>query len=68
VILIFVQQFFTFVISTDIATATECPANSNGCIRVAKTNQYRANNIEMRYPVTFKQDNLEDLLAEVIRG
>jgi len=39
-----------------------CPANSNGCIRVNKFNQYRANNIEMRLPVTFKQTNLTHLI------
>jgi hypothetical protein len=45
-----------------------CPANSNGCIRVNKFNQYRANNIEMRLPVTFKQVDLDNKIKEWARS
>jgi hypothetical protein len=65
---VFVQQFFSAVVSTETLYNNYCPPNSNGCIRVNKSNQYRANNIEMRYPVTFKQTNLNALIEEWIKS
>jgi hypothetical protein len=61
-VLIFIMQFFSLIRYKGLgekgkegAFKDHCPANSNGCIRVNKFNQYRANNIEMRFPVTFKE-------------
>ena len=60
---IFIQQVFSLLRTHGVDKFQEqCPANSNGCIRVNKVNQYRANNIEMRLPVTFKQTNLDALI------
>eukprot|EP00347_Sterkiella_histriomuscorum_P010708 403375230 len=68
IILMFVLQFFTAVVSTDSLYNNHCPPNSNGCIRVNKNNQYRANNIEMRYPVTFKQSDVDGLIQSWIKA
>ena len=62
-VLIFIQQVFSLLKVHGVDKFEEqCPANSNGCIRVNKVNQYRANNIEMRLPVTFKQSDLDALI------
>jgi hypothetical protein len=64
-ILIFILQLASVVRPSGYNKFLDhCPANSNGCIRVNKFNQYRANNIEMRLPVTFKQVNLTQLIEE----
>ena len=64
-ILIFILQLASVVRPSGASQFLDhCPANSNGCIRVNKFNQYRANNIEMRLPVTFKQVNLTELIEE----
>lgn len=64
--LIFIQQFFSLIRAPKTLDFFQdhCPPNSNGCIRVNKFNQYRANNIEMRLPVTFKQTDLGVLIRE----
>ena len=62
-ILVFILQLASVVRPHGIDKFKDrCPANSNGCIRVDKSNQYRANNIEMRLPVTFKQIDLDSLI------
>ena len=66
IILVLIQQFFTAVVSTQSLFLDHCPPNSNGCIRVNRSNQYRANNIEMRYPVTFKQSDVVALVHDWI--
>ena len=66
--LVFIQQLVSVMRPHGIDNfADECPANSNGCIRGNKFNQFRANNIEMRYPVTFKQMNLTKLITDHIK-
>ena len=65
-ILLFILQFFSLIRKPNgiESFGDSCPANSNGCIRVNKFNQYRANNIEMRLPVTFKQTDLDSLIRD----
>ncbi|CDW76120.1 UNKNOWN [Stylonychia lemnae] len=67
IILMFVLQFFSAIVSTESLNNDHCPPNSNGCIRVNKSNQYRANNIEMRFPVTFKQTDVETMITSWIK-
>ncbi len=68
IILVFILQFASTVRPSGIDKFMDhCPANSNGCIRVNKFNQYRANNIEMRLPVTFKQVDLDNKIREWAR-
>ena len=65
IILMFILQLASVVRPSGIQNFLDhCPANSNGCIRVNKFNQYRANNIEMRLPVTFKQVDLDTKIRE----
>jgi hypothetical protein len=68
-VLVFILQFFSMIRYKGLEGFPDhCPPNSNGCIRVNKFNQYRANNIEMRYPVTFKEQNLDKLITEWVSG
>ena len=64
-VLIFILQFLSLIRYLGLQTFRDhCPPNSNGCIRVNKFNQYRANNIEMQYPVTFKEQTLDVLVYD----
>ena len=69
-VLLFILQFFSLIRykSQEQAFLDHCPPNSNGCIRVNKFNQYRANNIEMRFPVTFKEQNLDVMIQSWIKS
>ena len=63
--MVFILQAFSLMRPHGVKEfGDHCPPNSNGCIRVNKFNQYRANNIEMRLPVTFKQTNLDGLIRD----
>ena len=42
----------------------QCEDKGNGCVRVALTKKYRANEIEMKYPITFKNaTSLRELIS-----